>query len=226
MTTRTRAQKEKEENKNYIIMSRINPQELSLPLPTEGGLWVKQYQHQQQNHHQYQRQPSPDPAQPDSQEDHDDQHCRPLPQQPSAKNTDLFIFVSPNLNSSSSDLASPLTPTFSHHGGSHLRYASSTSSLDLQQSFSSTCSDAPVSPAQPPQNIQNPRSASPAAVSSTKRPLPNVQEDPLERDDAAGSTMTSLTDDQLENLYDCLCMSPSLPCSIYSFGAPRFSGYV
>lgn len=183
-------------------MSRINPQELSLP--TEGGLWVKQHQHQRQ------RQRSPDSVRPSSQDDHHDQHYQSRPQQLSANKNDLFVFVNTNLNSSSSDLASPLTPTFSHHGGSHLRYASSTSSLDLQQSFSSTCSEAPVSPAQPPQIPQHARSASPTA-SSTKRLLPDVQEDPLERDDAGGSTMTRLTDDQLESLYDCLCMAHLSP---------------
>lgn len=207
--------------------ARIRPQELVLP--ADGGLWVKQHQgqNQHQNQHQNQdqhRRPSFDPlpapastsAQPDSQDDHHDQRCQSRPQQLSTNinnnnnnNNELFVFVSPNLNSSSSDLASPLTPTFSHHGGSHLRYASSTSSLDLQQSFSSTCSDSPVSPAQPAsQNTQNAATASPSAPSSTKRQLPDVQEDPLERDDDNEHTMTRLTDDQLESLYDCLCMPP------------------
>lgn len=174
-----------------------------MPLPTDGGLWVRQH-HQHPHQHQRQRQPSPEPAQPDTHEESNDQPCRTCPQQPSAPKSDLFVVVNPNLNSSSSDLASPLTPTFSQHGGSHLRYASSTSSIDLQQSFSSACSEASVSPVQPSQSAQ---SASPTTATSTKRPLPDVQEDPLERDDAGETTMSSLTDDQLESLYDCLCMS-------------------
>lgn len=192
--------------------ARIRPQELALP--ADGGLWVKQHQHQHQHQHRF----ISDPAQPDNQEDLHDQHCQPRPPQLPVNSTtnDLFVFANPNSNSSSSDLASPLTPTFSHHGGSHLRYASSTSSLDLQQSFSSSCSDSPASPAQqPPQNaaIQNAGNASPATASSTKRPLPDVQEEPVERDDNDDDepTMTRLTDDQLDSLYDCLCMASSPP---------------
>lgn len=197
--------------------ARIRPQELSLP--ADGGLWVKQHQHQNQHQHRS----ISDPAQPDNQEDHHDQHCPPRPQQlPASSNTtDLFVFANPNSNSSSSDLASPLTPTFSHHGGSHLRYASSTSSLDLQQSFSSSCSDSPASPVQQlPQNAsnQNAGNASPATTSSTKRPLPDVQEEPVERDDNDDDepTMTRLTDDQLDSLYDCLCMPLPPPSLLYS----------
>lgn len=205
-----------------------HPQELDLPGSTDGGLWVRQpflEQQQQQQQHQDQR-PCPDLAQHDPLDHHGDQQCLQRPQQPQlltnntnvGNKTDLFVFVNnPNLNSSSSDLATPLTPTFSSHGGNHLRYASSTSSLDLQQSFSSTCSDSPVSPNQSPKaqnqaqaqsQSQNPANASPIASSSAKRLLPDVQEDPLERDDSDDPTVTALTDEQLENLYDCLCDSP------------------
>lgn len=188
-----------------------------MPVFTDGGLWVRQpAQHQDQ-------QSSPDLAQHDHQMDHHpDQHCQQRPQQPQQLTnnikSDLFVLVNnTNLNSSSSDLTTPLTPTFSSHGGNHLRYASSTSSLDLQQSFSSVCSDGPVSPNQSPQaptqtqahiqtQAQNPANASPIAPAGTKRLLPDVQEDPLERDDGDDPTLTNLTAEQLENLYDCLCM--------------------
>lgn len=168
-----------------INTARIRPTELSLP--AEGGCWITQDD-------------SADLAQQtSSSEDHHSVHRLQLA----------------NLahNSSSSDLATPLTPTFSHHGGSHLRYASSTSSLDLQQSFSSTCSDSPVSPAQLPQTVTAPAVPATVATSSAppsiKRLLPDVQEEPLERDDIDYDerTMTRLADDQFDGLYDCLCMT-------------------
>ncbi|KAJ4401900.1 hypothetical protein N0V82_010826 [Gnomoniopsis sp. IMI 355080] len=206
---------------------KIHPQELVLPVSTDGGLWVRQQPFQEQQQHQNQHS-SPDLAQQDPLDHHLDQQCQQRPQQPqlltnknntntnTSNKTDLFVFVNnSNLNSSSSDLATPLTPTFSSHGGNHLRYASSTSSLDLQQSFSSACSDSPVSPNQSPQTqtqaqAQNAANASPIASASTKRLLPDVQEDPLERDDGDDHTLTDLTDEQLENLYDCLCDSPCI----------------
>lgn len=145
-------------------------------------------------------------------DDRPDQHCQQRPQQPQLlTNNALFVLVHSNVNSSASDLDTPLTPTFSSHGGNHLRYASSTSSLDLQQSYS-TCSDSSVSPTQPPQSqTLNPVNASPSPPTSVKRLLPDVQEDPFERDDHDDdeSTMDTLTDEQLESLYDCLCMSRS-----------------
>lgn len=197
-----------------------------MPVFTDGGLWVRQpAQHQDQ-------QPCPDLAQHDHHLDHHpDQHCQKRSQQPQQltnnMKADLFVLVNnTNLNSSSSDLTTPLTPTFSSHGGNHLRYASSTSSLDLQQSFSSVCSDGPVSPNQSPQaqtqtQGQNPANASPIAPTSTKRSLPDVQEDPLERDDGDDPTLTNLTAEQLENLYDCLCMLSTLDpisCSLLLYG--------
>lgn len=203
------------------------PQGFVLPVSTDGGLWVRQQSSQEYQQHQDQHS-SPDLAQHDPLDHHPDQQCQQRPQQPqlltnntntnTSNKTDLFVFVNnPNLNSSSSDLATPLTPTFSSHGGNHLRYASSTSSLDLQQSFSSACSDSPVSPNQSSQNqnqaqaqaqalAQNAANASPLASASTKRLLPDVQEDPLERDDGDDPTLTDLTAEQLETLYDCLCM--------------------
>lgn len=204
---------------------KIHSQELVMPVFADGGgLWVRQpAQHRDQ-------QSSPDLAQHDHQMDHHpDQHCQQRPQQPQQQLTDniksdLFVLVNnTNLNSSSSDLTTPLTPTFSSHGGNHLRYASSTSSLDLQQSFSSVCSDGPVSPNQSPKaqsqiqnqaQAQSPANASPIAPASTKRPLPDVQEDPLERDDGDDHTLTNLTAEQLENLYDCLCMLSALDLSL------------
>ncbi|CAN8104511.1 unnamed protein product [Discula destructiva] len=153
-------------------------------------------------------------------DDPPDQHCQQLPQQThlftnnptNAKNSDLFVFVNSALNSSASELITPLTPTFSSHGGNHLRCASSASSLDLQHSFSSTsaCSDASLSPTQSSQS-QNSALASPitsaATTTTTKRLLPDVQEDPLERDGDDEPTVTNLTDEQLDSLYDCLCDS-------------------
>lgn len=80
-------------------------------------------------------------------------------------------------NSSSSDVGSPVTPTFSARG--HLRYSSSVSSLEL-----STLADSPSSPSQPAYSVK-----------SCQRQLPDVEEEPGERDDV----------DILDSLYDCLC---------------------
>lgn len=80
-------------------------------------------------------------------------------------------------NSSSSDIGSPLTPTFSARG--HHRYSSSVSSLEL-----SMLAESPASPAQPSHSAKPSRGQ-----------LPDVEEEPSERDDA----------DILDGLYDCLC---------------------
>ena len=86
-------------------------------------------------------------------------------------------------NSSSSDITSPVTPTFSAKG--HYRFSSSTSSLDLPPQLQET----PVSPTQ---------STHPKTNSATKRQLPNVQEEePMEP--------VQDTVDQY-GLYSCLCM--------------------
>ncbi|KAK2060203.1 hypothetical protein LY76DRAFT_420546 [Colletotrichum caudatum] len=92
-------------------------------------------------------------------------------------------------NSSSSDVASPVTPTFSTRG--HLRYSSSTSSLDLPPPL---LNDTPSSP------------TSTAHTKSSKRPLPDVQEEPVERDDPEENTILAESFD----LYDCLCDEPCI----------------
>jgi len=92
-------------------------------------------------------------------------------------------------NASSSDLNSPVTPTFSSR---HLRYSSSSSSLELMPPCSS-CSDSPASPTQ---------ATHPSKPS--KRQLPDVQEDPLEREEE-GPAVTP----EERHLYDCLCKATS-----------------
>jgi ribosomal protein L12E/L44/L45/RPP1/RPP2 len=94
-------------------------------------------------------------------------------------------------NSSSSDVASPLTPTFSNRGAP-LRYSSSTSSLEL-----------------PP--VQQEGSISPiaqhaAASKSSIRQLPDVQEEPLEREEEDDEEDYDDDDDMSDNfgMY-CLC---------------------
>lgn len=84
-------------------------------------------------------------------------------------------------NSSSSDVASPVTPTFSPRG--HQRFSSSTSSLELPP----LPQESPASPAQY------------AAHKSEKRQLPDVQEDPMERYEES----TNMSDHF--GLYSCLC---------------------
>ncbi|KAH7305982.1 hypothetical protein B0I35DRAFT_443645 [Stachybotrys elegans] len=89
-------------------------------------------------------------------------------------------------NSSSSDITSPVTPTFSARG--HLRYSSSTSSLDLPP----LVQDMPSSPIQPTCSKTGPRQ------------LPDVQEHPMERDDLNGTTPQA----NYFALYSCLCDQP------------------
>ncbi|KAK1782266.1 hypothetical protein QBC45DRAFT_8966 [Copromyces sp. CBS 386.78] len=111
------------------------------------------------------------------------------------------IYYTHNSSSSSSDIASPLpiTPTFSRP--SHSRYSGSTSSLEniMPPNASSEC---PVSPL--PQTLPN---------KANKTQLPDVQEEPLERDSA---DMYGDEDDydlysggadesRLGGLYNCLC---------------------
>jgi hypothetical protein len=102
--------------------------------------------------------------------------------------TDLS-YVYYTTNSSSSDVASPVTPTFSP-GKGHFRMSSSTSSLDL-----------------PPQLNENP--VSPTQSVHTKPPmrsLPDVQEEPFELDNDNSDRKSLAPSDQF-SLYDCLCMS-------------------
>lgn len=94
-------------------------------------------------------------------------------------------------NSSSSDVGSPVTPTFSARG--HLRYSSSASSLEL-----ASLADSPSSPSQAAHSIK-----------SGHRQLPDVEEEPVERDDV----------DILDGLYDCLCKT-TRTCFIPSANGP------
>lgn len=84
-------------------------------------------------------------------------------------------------NSSATDLPSPVTPTFSTRG--HLRYSSSASSMDMSLGTPSTGS---------------PSSPSFMGLKSAKRPLPDVQEEPQERDEDFDMFDTG-------ELYDCFC---------------------
>jgi hypothetical protein len=85
-------------------------------------------------------------------------------------------------NSSASDVPSPVTPTFSTRG--HLRYPSSASSIE--SSYHTSVAESPSSPT--------------FIVSKTsKRSLPDVQEEPQERDEDF-----DMFDDDNE-LYECLC---------------------
>lgn len=106
-------------------------------------------------------------------------------------------------NSSSSDIDSPVTPTFSTKG--HQRCSNSTSSLDIPPL---TALESPVSPSTPsgPAPSLGPALAPAPALVSSKRQLPDVQEEPAERDDHDRDTVVS---DQFD-LYDCLCTFPLL----------------
>lgn len=94
-------------------------------------------------------------------------------------------------NSSSSDVTSPVTPTFSAKG--HYRGSSSTSSLDLAYT---QFQDSPASPTQQ------------VTEKSTIRQLPDVKEEPFEREDEP----RDLSDDHFE-LYSCLCKSRTVVLS-------------
>ena len=89
-------------------------------------------------------------------------------------------------NSSASDIPSPVTPTFSASARGHLRYSSSTSSLDM--SF---------------QNVVNEGASSPTFVASkpSKRSLPDVQEEPQEPE----AEFDMFDDEDHADLYDCFC---------------------
>ncbi|PNY25811.1 Uncharacterized protein TCAP_04247 [Tolypocladium capitatum] len=92
-------------------------------------------------------------------------------------------------NSSSSDVASPVTPTFSPRG--HQRFSSSTSSLELPPLPQESPASPPLPP--PPQY---------SAQKPEKRQLPDVQEDPMERYEE-----TTNASDHF-GLYSCLCDEP------------------
>jgi hypothetical protein len=85
-------------------------------------------------------------------------------------------------NSSASDILSPITPTFSTLG--HLRYPSSASSIE--SSYHSSTNDSPSSP-----TVIGPKPG--------KHSLPDVQEEPHERDEDFDMF------EEASELYDCLC---------------------
>ncbi|KAH8162334.1 hypothetical protein CIB48_g5913 [Xylaria polymorpha] len=104
----------------------------------------------------------------------------------------------PVTDSTSSEMTSPVTPTFSARG--HLRYSSSVSSFDL--ALHTSCEDLPSSPAQP---LQTP----------SKRILDDVEEEPFEYDrfnHFIKNAHPTYDDDVSEHfdLYDCLCDEPCI----------------
>lgn len=109
---------------------------------------------------------------------------------PQIANSDGSFVGSPyalaTTNSSSSDITSPVTPTFSTRG--HVRYSSSTSSLDIPPL--PALESIPTSP-QPQSTKQS-------------RPLPDVQEEPIEREEPAD--FISENGEDHFDLYSCLCM--------------------
>ncbi|KAI0198827.1 hypothetical protein F4808DRAFT_246076 [Astrocystis sublimbata] len=101
-------------------------------------------------------------------------------------------------DSFSSDMTSPVTPTFSARG--HLRYSSSVSSFDL--TLQPSCEDLPCSPTQ---SLQTP----------SKRILDDVEEEePFEYDRFnlyAKNIHNAYDNESLDfDLYDCLCDEPCI----------------
>ena len=90
-------------------------------------------------------------------------------------------------NSSASEIPSPITPTFSTR---HLRYPSSASSIE--SSFQISVPESPCSPTF-------------AGPKSSGRSLPDVQEEPHERDEDF-----DMFDDS-DDIYDCLCDDQQCP---------------
>lgn len=137
-----------------------------------------------------------------------------------------FVFLVDN-NTSSSDLATPATPTFSHrsaHG--HLRCSSSSSSLDLTTS-SLPLPDCAIPPIclGPTANSVSPAPTAHSGSNVSKRLLPDVQEeDLLDRDDECSlydedglyeddDDDEYLTFPDTPNLYGCLCKHCRPPAS-------------
>ena len=87
--------------------------------------------------------------------------------------------------STASDCSAPPTPTLSKRS-SHVRYNSSVSSIDASL-YSQPLVECPSSPAFVP-------------MKTSGRPLPDVQEDPLERDEDL-----DMFDDDLNDVYDWSC---------------------
>lgn len=100
---------------------------------------------------------------------------------------DTLPYTSHTTNSSSSDIVSPVTPTFSTRG--HFRGSSSASSLDLAYT---QFQDSPSSPTQ--QLSKKP----------SIRQLPDVEEEPLDREEDR-----TIIPDHF-GLYSCLCEFPTL----------------
>lgn len=92
-----------------------------------------------------------------------------------------------NANSSVSSLQSPVTPTFSARG--HTRYSSSNSSIDVSL-LQTPVIDTPSSP------IFN-------SITGGKRALPDVQEEPQEREEREQDDVDMMHD--VDDLYDCFC---------------------
>jgi hypothetical protein len=94
--------------------------------------------------------------------------------------------------------SSPTTPTLSKRG--HVRYGSSVSSLD--NSMHSPLTETPSSPTF-------------TAMKTSKRSLPDVQEDPLERDEDL-----DMFDDDLHDVYDWSCKSHHPPTHLPQLTPP------
>lgn len=109
---------------------------------------------------------------------------------PSVTGTWPYVFAA--TNSSSSDITSPVTPTFSTRG--HVRMSSSTSSLDLPP----FTQDGYVSPSL----------LSSTLTKASMRQLPDVEEEPLEKEHYQHID-DDISDDDEDNfgLYSCLCES-------------------
>ncbi|CAK7220170.1 hypothetical protein SBRCBS47491_004099 [Sporothrix bragantina] len=128
-----------------------------------------------------------------------------------ATNNGMFLVD----NASMSDITSPATPTFSHRSGlGHLRYSSSTSSLDLPLSLPSpSYSECPASPSAVTGLAAAVSAANAASitVAPLKRPLPDVQEEDLlervaEHEHEFGDDFSTTHRDSY--LYGCLCDEP------------------
>ena len=117
-----------------------------------------------------------------------------------APDSDLSHVYYTTNNSSASDVATPLTPTFSPRG--HYRFSSSTSSLDL-----------------PPQLQDTP--SSPVSQQSSSKPpksqLPDVQEEPTEPPMESVEHDDDTIPANTFGLYSCLCKLSRKPSS-----SPRF----
>ncbi|KAL2022161.1 hypothetical protein VTK56DRAFT_5990 [Thermocarpiscus australiensis] len=124
-----------------------------------------------------------------------------------------YVYYTDGSSSSDLTLLSPLTPTFSC--ASYSRLSGSASSLEMTMP---SCSNSPASPLPLPQLNK-----------TSKSPLPDVKEDPLEREEEEESTAVPEHSDREFDLYDCLC---DVPCShhgdatqsasMYSWTAPHF----